>query len=217
MNLLVDSGHRPRSRARWIGGLDYWRYLVRTVSLGPLALAGPAGVVLALGGFRSSIEQSLVSVLVASGAATLLDDRASPLVAGSPMALWWRRATRLALGLPVAAAIWLALWALADALGPTWSPVHLEVVTMTLVVIGAGAVTIRRTSDGRAGPVGPPIALLMVASQFVLPAGWDIYPVSAHEPRWWAMTAVAVLTLALATRDPARRTWRTPLATRSGQ
>lgn len=216
MNVLVDSGLRPQSRTRWLGGFDYWRYLIRTVSLGPLMLAGVGGIVLALGGFRSSIEQTLASVLVASGAATLLDDRASPLVASSPMALWWRRATRLALGLPVAAAVWLALRTLADALGPTWSPVHLEVVTMTVVVIGAGAVSIRRTSDGRAGPAGPPIALLMVASQFVLPTDWDIYPVSAHQFRWWAIAALALLTLALATRDPARRSSRPRLLSRNG-
>lgn len=216
MNALVHSGLRPMSRASWLGGFDYWRYLIRTVSLGPLMLAGLAGVVLALGGFRSSMEQNLASVLVASGAATLLDDPASPLVAGSPTSLWWRRATRLALGLPIVMAVWLALGALAHALGPTWSPVHLEVVTMTLVVLGAAAVAIRRTSDGRAGPVGPPLALLMVASQFVLPTGWDIYPVWANQSRWWAIATLTLLTLASASRDPAGRSRHPRLLSRYG-
>lgn len=216
MNMVVDSGLRPKLRAPRLGGFDYWRYLIRTVSVGPLMLAGLAGVVLALGGFRSPFEQTLASVLVASGAATLLDDPASPLVAGSPTALWWRRATRLALGLPIAVAVWLALGAVADALGPTWSPVHLEVATMTLVVLGAAGVAIRRTSDGRAGPLGPPLVLLMVASQFVLPADWDIYPVSTHQFRWWAIAALALLTLAVATRDPAERSPLALLLSRDG-
>lgn len=191
---------------------ELWRYLLRVVALRPILAGLAAALGLALGGFRSSFEQTLAAVLVAAGVSFALDDPAAPTLAASPSPLSWRRATRLALGLPVAVSAWVVVVVTADLLGDVQPPVGLEVAAMTAVSLAAASVAIRRSTDGMGGIAGPPAVLLLALAPFALPARWDLYPVAIHQFRWWMVTAGAVAIVLRCGRDPAA-SGRPPAAT----
>ena len=195
------------NRRRILPGPDHLRHLVRAVAWQPVLAGGAVAMTLASDGFRSGVEQTLAAVAVAAGYAFVLDDRASVTVATSPAPLWWRRAVRIALVLPIVVVMWLIVVIVdaASAPGVAVTADVLEVATFVVVGLAAAAVASRHSGDGLGGAAAGPVLLAMVAVSLLLPPRWHLYPVVAHQWRWVLLLAAALVTLPVASRDPATR------------
>jgi hypothetical protein len=79
-----------------------------------VATAAVALLVGRLPGVAPEVKQTLVTVLIALGTTSVLDDPASSLVASSPSPLWWRRAVRLGLAAPLTSGLWWAVTSVAS-------------------------------------------------------------------------------------------------------
>jgi len=186
------------------------RPLVRTVPWLPLPAAAVVGIgVLSLDG-PTVLELRFAAIALCVAAAFVLDDRAAGLAAASPTSLLVRRAFRVALVLPFIGALWgLALWYAGDGFH---AGLTLELAAMLAVTLAAAAVAAPFTSDARGGIVAAPVLLILLATAVLaLPDSWTLFAHGSADPhwaasqqRWGAILAVALLTLACASRDPCR-------------
>lgn len=177
-----------------------WWYVGRGVSWAPLlaccALAGVAALVGRGWPGAAAVLLPVELALVSAGAAFVFDEAAAPLVAVSPRGAWWRRSSRIALGL-VPLGTWLALLALAPtalaAHRPSWV---LAGVACLAVAVGISAWCSRR----QVADPGASVAAAVVGAQLVPLvvgplAGWDpVLPVErfgAGLVSFWVGVAVA--------------------------
>lgn len=187
------------------------RCLPRTVRWQPLPTAALAAALLLGWADLTGRDGSVwllraVAVLLAAGAAYVLDDEAGALTAAVPVALGVRRGVRLL----ATAVAWGLAWGAAlayaqERLGPGGLPARdltLEAAALLLLTLAAAAV-----AGGRAA--APAVAVLLLAS-VRLPQRWSLLAgvpgdaswASAHW-RWLLLGALAALVLALASRDAA--------------
>ena len=172
------------------------RPLVRTIRWLPLPVAALLGVGLLTFGEQGLGDLRLAMIALCIGAAFVLDDVAAPTVESSPPPLLFRRTLRLALVLPLAAALWgLLLW---DANGsPAVGALTLELAGMLALTLAAAALV----NGAAAGPV----LLVLLGAARLLPDRWSIFDGSqgAHA-RWGLVLAIGVAGFLYASLDPGR-------------
>jgi hypothetical protein len=191
----------------------------------PLAVTAAVGAAF-IGGYahrRGAAEEDVIralrmaAVVLATGAAGVLDDPSNTTVASCPLRLSSRRLTRLGLWLPLAALAWFALLGLATAapalLQPlAWWRLTVEAVALAAVGLAAAAVTIRFDPHGRGSLAVAPVVLGFVWLTFLVPE--PLRPWT--DPRnplagpaslrlWVAILTVAIAVLVFTSRDPGRR------------
>jgi fluoroquinolone transport system permease protein len=152
-----------------------------------------------------------VAVLLALGAAFLLDDAAADTLACSPTSLAWRRTSCLLATAALTGVPWAAALFTTQSLGT-----ELPVAALTLefgALLGlalAAAAGLARWADAREpGVVAVPLTVGLVLASFRLPERWALMVgpgpawAAAHQ-RWALLLAAALLVVAAATRDRAR-------------
>jgi hypothetical protein len=151
-------------------------------------------------------------LLLAGGAAYLLDDAAVVLTTVTPVGVWRRRLPRLLSGVAVVAGAWaLILVALSwqDSLPPGW--VTSELVVLCLVALGAAAVLVAHGEAEPGGLVAPVVGLvgigaviadLLVRAAIFVP--WDGSGGQGVRLAWVTVGVLAVLVIAVGSRDPGR-------------
>ena len=152
-----------------------------------------------------------VTVLLALGAAFLLDDPAAGTLAASPTSLSWRRSVRLAavvvlVGPPWALAV---LTARARAGDVPVAGLTVELAALVAVALAAAAALARWADAREPGVLVVPLVVGAALAMTTVPARWALLvpPGPEWEPahqRWALLAAAAVVVLALCTRDPAR-------------
>ena len=187
-----------------------------------VSAAAAAAVALALIGAAvpgegvSPLPVRLAELVLAGGAAYLLDDAAAPLTGVTPPHVWRRRAPVLLVGAGLLGAAWLTVLGLLrwqDSL-PTVLLPTIEVVVLSLLSLAAAAIGVRRGEPEPGGQVAPLVGLLgigalvadfMLEAQIFLP--WDIGEVDTGVgTAWWAATgAVALAVIVVVARDPMAR------------
>lgn len=163
----------------------------------------------------------LAALLLSAGAAFALDDPAASTLAPSPTSPLARQALRLGVLLATLAALWTALVVVASVLAgvaPSALPVGAVTLEASAMLAFALAVTAaaHRTTDGRGGVAGSSALLLAMLAALIGQQRWPrhltLFPFDASDPAWalahvrWAgVLVVAVVVLAAASSDPARR------------
>ena len=190
-----------------------WAPMAATAGLGILAFAIsvdeprlPQGV---------TIARLRFAVLVAAlGAGFLLEDPAETWLAATPTPLAVRRLVRIGLVVPPLIVWWLVLarWASSLFDDVPRQALTLELAAMVGVSLGAAAFPDRGLPAARRGVLGAGAVLVLAATALIAPVtltlflptpdhpGWD-----ASHLRWAAVGALAITTVALTSRDPARR------------
>ena len=187
----------------------------------PWALAGSAAaavvlVVVAAVAQRDAGVPVLVvrmcEVLLAGGAAYLLDDAAVALTTVTPVRVWRRRLPRLGSGVALLSAAWAAVLAVLwwqDSLPPV-GQVSGELAVLCLVAVTAAAVLAARGEGEPGGPVAPAVGLLGIgaliadlSSERAIFLPWDGSGDAGLRLAWALLGGAAVLVIALASRDPA--------------
>jgi len=200
---------------------------VLLLALRPTARALPVrfaatGALVALGSvvvLRNAPSNALLlaGVFLAAAAAPVLDDRAAPTLDSSATSRWARRSVRLGLSLPALAGTWLLLLATSELLAPagvevpasraTWQWMGMLAVVLTISCVAIAATA--PTFDGSAGVGG---LLCVLLADLTVQRLWPKLGVfRLGEPamstqlqlRMTALVAVAILTLAVFSRDPA--------------
>ena len=196
--------------------------VVLTMLPRPVSGSAVAAVVLVLaaaalpGEGVSPFVTRMAELVLAGGAAYLLDDAAAPLTGVTPPGVWRRRAPVLLAGAAMVASAWLVVlgvlrWqdSLPTALLPT-----IEVVVLSLLALAAAAIGLRRGEPEPGGQVAPLVGVLgigaliadlLLKAEIFLP--WDAGEVEAGTGTvWWLAAGVAALgTIAVAARDPGSR------------
>ncbi len=176
--------------------------------MAPLAGAGALVLAILVLSDPSLGRLRLAAITLSVGAAFVLDDAAAATIASAPTPLWARRALRLGLVLVPLALLWALVWWLAD--GASWA-VSLELGAMLALTMAAAALAAQIRGDGRGGvAAGPALLALLSAAYLLLPARFGLFPAGPEDPLWasaherWALVLGAgMLTLLLASRDPA--------------
>ena len=187
----------------------------------PRALSGAALAAIALV-FLAAVVQPDAGVsdlvvrfselLLAGGAAYLLDDAAVVLTTVTPVGLWRRRLARLLSGVAVLAVAWTViltvLWR-QDSL-PPW-PVTVELAVLCLVAMAAAAVLAARGEAEPGGLVAPVVGLLGIGAliaDLVVEAAifvpWDGSGGDGVRVVWACVGGLAALVIVAASRDPGR-------------
>ncbi|HWH35330.1 MAG TPA: hypothetical protein VNT56_08440 [Acidimicrobiales bacterium] len=163
----------------------------------------------------------LAALLMSTGAAFALEDPAASTLASSPTGLRARQGLRLGLLLLTLAALWTAVAAAAAVLAgvaPSALPLGaatLEAVAMLAVALAVTAAA-SRTADGRGGVTGSSALLLAMLAALLGQQRWPrhltVFPFEPSDPawelahtRWFGVLVGAVVVLAAACSDPARR------------
>ena len=160
----------------------------------------------------SGLVVRISELLLAGGAAYLLDDAAVALTTVVPVGVWRRRLPRLLTGVAQLLGAWtlilVVLWQ-QDALPP--GLVTSELAVLCLVALGAAAVLAARGEAEPGGLVAPVIGLLgigaFIADFLVEPAifvPWDGSGGDGVRLAWAAVGGLAVVVIAVASRDPGR-------------
>lgn len=153
------------------------------------------------------------AVMLAIGAAFMLDDPAEATVAAAPLPRALRRALRVAVGMPAVALAWAGLlaWASASVAVPA-AALTLELAGFCAVALAASAVATPYVPDGLGGVAGGPTLAALVVGAVKLPERWALLPPhplvrgwSAAHTRWWPVLGCGVAIAAAASLDPARR------------
>ena len=181
--------------------------------------AGSVLVALAValpGGGVSPFLVRLVELVLAGGAAYLLDDPAAGLTGVTPRSLWRRRAPTLVGGLTVLVTAWMAILVLLRWLGSLLSVRVLtgELVVLVAVAVALAAVLVWRGDPAPGSRVAPIVGIAgmsaliaepLLRAPIFLPAdgGGDL----SGWLGWTAVGLLAVAVILLASRDPASR-WR---------
>jgi hypothetical protein len=155
----------------------------------------------------------IAELLLAGGAAYLLDDSAVALTAVAPVGLWRRRLPRLMAGVAVLCVTWLLILAVLrwqDSLPPVVLATS-ELAVLCLVSLAGGALLVARGESEPGAMVAPAVALLgmsaFITDQFVkvsIFVPWDGSGGGAVRLAWIALGGLAALVLAVASRDPAQ-------------
>lgn len=152
-------------------------------------------------------------LLLAGGAAYLLDDAAVALTTATPVGIWRRRLPTLAGGAAVLGGAWalvLALLRWQDSL-PRIGLASAELAVMSLLGLAAAAALTRRGEAEPGGLVAPALGLLGLTAVLVeavlgvtvfVPA--DAPAGSSVSLTWMGVGALAVLVIAWGAGDPAR-------------
>ena len=151
-------------------------------------------------------------LLLAGGAAYLLDDAAVALTTVVPVGLWRRRLPQLLSGVAQLVGAWVlilvVLWR-QDSLPPRL--VTMELAVLCLVALGAAAVLAARGEAEPGGLVAPAVGVLglgaFIADFLVEPAifvPWDGSGGAGVRLAWATIGGLGVLVIALASRDPGR-------------
>ena len=158
----------------------------------------------------------IAEILLAGGAAYLLDDAAVALTTVTPVGVWRRRLPRLVSGVAILSAVWVLVLAVLrwqDSLPPV-GLVTGELTVLCLVALAAAAVLAARGDGEPGGLVAPAIGLLGIGalladllSETAIFVPWDGSGGSAVRLAWAALAGLAVLVIVVASRDPARETW----------
>lgn len=155
------------------------------------------------------------AALLAGGLASVLDDPTEDDLAGAVTPVSWRRLHALTLAAIPTALGWVAAVTVTDQ-GVPWAALSIEAAALVLLGCAVSSTRVLRRSNLPAGLTGTLLpAFLLVVAMFLPPQvallvdpgdpAWG----PAHR-RWAVLAAVAVVVLATAARDPARRTpWRT--------
>ena len=162
----------------------------------------------------------LSAFLLAAGGAFALDDPAADTLAASPTRLRARRVHRLVLLGTVWGALWAVALAAAEAVSATGAlPVAvttIEAAGMLALALAAAAVAMPHVAEGRGGVVaGPALTVAMLGAllaQYHYPRWATLFAFSSSQQEWQAararwvvLLAAAVMALACASLDPARR------------
>jgi hypothetical protein len=187
---------------------------VRTIPWLPLLVAVVLGS-LALSAARAAEEPppdaglAIVGALIAIWFASLLGDRSAPVADGTPPHVLFRRAVRLAVGIPIVVLLWVAALASA-AEGPHSVTLSFLFGAEICVALGVAAIALHVVEPGRevlwaAG------GLLMVFIALPFGFGLDVTPIPSADTwwlragRWLAIGAGGGIALVLASLDPAGR------------
>ncbi|HZJ04627.1 MAG TPA: hypothetical protein VFD59_04050 [Nocardioidaceae bacterium] len=193
--------------------------MTRTRVPWPLALtAGTAAalvVVVALAYPAQGVSSFVVRIselLLACGAAYLIDDAAAAVTATAPRTVWRRRAPTFLGGAGLLAVTWIVILVVLSWQAPggprlaiTW-----EVVVLCCLAIAAAAVIARLGEPEPGGQVAPVVLLLGVSALLTEPVlGVTIFVPDEGKggvarQLWWTGAAVlALVTVLVASRDPA--------------
>ena len=187
----------------------------------PRALGSAAGAAIALVLVAAVVQPDagvsdfvvrISELLLAGGAAYLLDDAAVVLTTVTPVGLWRRRLPRLLSGVAVLAVAWTLI------LGVLWredslpqGPVTLEVAVLCLVALAAAAVLAARGEPEPGALVAPAVGLAgigVIILDFVVEVAifvpWDGSGGDGLRLAWACLGGVAVLVIVVASRDPGR-------------
>ena len=155
----------------------------------------------------------IAELLLAGGAAYLLDDAAVALTTVAPVGLWRRRLPRLVSGVALLCVTWVLVLT-----GLQWQeslpPVGLatgELAVLCVVSLAGAALLAARGESEPGAMVAPAVALLgmsaFITDQFVEVAifvPWEGSGGGAVRLAWVLLGGLAALVLAAASRDPAR-------------
>jgi hypothetical protein len=208
------------------------RPLARALRWGPLLASGVAGGFLVWiltkqeglteGGMpivdvSARIQALRISaLLLALGAAFLLDDPARPTTDHLPTPLWFHRLLRLTLTVPVVVGLWIIHVWLARQTDPGLQAlpvgdVSLEAASLVAVSVALAGGLARFVPDGTGGVAAGPAILVLVGSALFLPTHLGLFPLEAADPRWhgahdlWRWVLVGSLAgLIGASLDPGR-------------
>lgn len=188
-------------------------YLLRAFRWQPFAVAvGVALPLTRLGRADVNARAALVVTLLGIGAAFAFDDSAAVSLASSPTSLGRRRARRIVLLSSLLAAAGLPLMALLAIETPVGLPaahIALVLATVVAVVLAVAAWVLVDAPTESAGAVAAAFGPLFLVVASLLPSRWALFPVDGHEARWLVALVVAAAAVAMAGRDPARRSkWR---------
>ncbi|MEU4876237.1 hypothetical protein [Streptomyces sp. NPDC021608] len=201
-------------------------YVVRSCRTAPLLVAGAVGW--SLVGVPAAVQGALPlgdtvlliragAVLLALGAAFVLDDSAAAVTAVTPVPRWLPRALRAGVAVSSVGVGWAGVLAVgARAVGPDerrslpWAGLTLEAAALLAVVLALAALGLRLTAGRGGGELATPGAVFVVvlAALAPLPDGlrpfaqplsgtWD----SSREV-WAALLAGAALTAVVLIREP---------------
>lgn len=188
----------------------------------PLALVGAAVAGLALVGVASVAQPDsgvsplvvrIAELLLAGGAAYLLDDAAVALTTATPVGIWRRRLPTLVSGIVALGGSWalvLALLRWQDSLPPVGLASG-ELAVMSLLGLAAAAVLTRRGDAEPGGLVAPALGLLGLTAVLAEPVLRVTIFIPSDAPdaggvrlAWLGVGALAALVLVRAAGDPAR-------------
>jgi hypothetical protein len=222
----------PLTRLRLVGAMV--RPAARSARWQPMLAAGALGGILAFVQTRDPCARSgappcldpsarltalrVAALLLAVGAAFLLDDPAEESTAHLPTPRWLVRALRVALALPAMALVWAATVRVALPPRPDPSPYPVGALTLEAGALVAAGLAIAAAAaalvpEGLGGVAAGPVVLALVGAALLLPERFQPFVGPAH-PRWrdaheqWALAGAAALALlAWASRDRWRRRW----------
>lgn len=187
----------------------------------PRALAGAAAAAMVLVAVAyvaqpnagvSSLVVLISELLLAGGAAYLLDDAAVALTTVTPVGVWRRRLPRLLTGGALLSAAWALVLAVLWRQGPL--PLGLvtgELAVLCLVALAAAAVLAAGGEAEPGGLVAPALGLLGIGAliadllmETAIFVPWDGSGGDGVRLAWASLGGLAVLVIAIASRDPAR-------------
>jgi hypothetical protein len=155
----------------------------------------------------------ICELLLAGGAAYLLDDAAVALTTVTPVGVWRRRLPRLLSGAALLSATWavvLVVLRWQDSLPPVWL-VTGELAVLCALALAAAAVLAARGESEPGGMVAPGVGLIgigaLIADLFLEAAifvPWDGSGGDAVRLVWVSLGGLAGLVIAVASRDPVR-------------
>lgn len=160
----------------------------------------------------------MCELLMAGGAAYLLDDAAVALTTVTPVGVWRRRLPRLLSGAALLSAAWaLVLLVLRwqDSVPPVWL-VSGELTVLCVLALAAAAVLAARGESEPGGLVAPAVGLLGIGAliadlllETAIFMPWDGSGGAGVRPAWASLGSLAVLVFAVASRDPGALSSRT--------
>jgi hypothetical protein len=166
----------------------------------------------------SGLVVLICELLLAGGAAYLLDDAAVAVTTVAPVGVWRRRLPRLLSGAALLSAAWaLVLLVLRwqDSLPPVWL-VSGELTVLCVLALAAAAVLAARGESEPGGMVAPAVGLLGIGAliadlllETAIFMPWDGSGGDGVRLAWASLGSLAVLVLAFASRDPGALSSRT--------
>ena len=163
------------------------------------------------GGDPSTIALPVATTMLGAWLCFAFEDAAAQVTSPSPTPLTLRRAVRASIAVAAATLAWFAYTWIGPLDGPTW-PMTAMFAGVALVALACAALTARVIPSERSGiaavcgVVGATVALpFVLALALGRPIAIDPSRVPVGDPAsyWAAVTAVAVVALVLAHRDPA--------------
>lgn len=160
----------------------------------------------------------LAAVLLALGAAFVIEDDTAITVASSPTPLWWRRTLRCAVAAALVLPGWTGVLVYAHGRQPAlpWLRLSLELAVLVIVGLAVAGVVSLRLDVLDSGTTAALAVLGFALTVACLPARVALFTTpgsTSWEPstfRWTVALATALIVLTLTTRDPARAWSRFP-------